>query len=335
MKKILIITDNLKEQINGVVTTFKNIEGYANVDGYDIVYLDPGQFYYIDCPGYNEVKLSWPWRIGKKIKKINPDYIHIATEGPLGFAARCWLDTCGWKYNTSYHTKFPDFLKKIYGFPKFITYAYLRWFHKHSGRVLTTTQTMVDDLKTHGFKGDILPWSRGVDYSIFRSDLRSGTVYNPPILLYVGRVSKEKNLDAFCEMEVKGTKLIIGDGPYRKELEIKYPNVKFLGSKKGKELAYQYANADVFVFPSKTDTFGIVIIESLACGTPVAAYPVQGPNDIIKNGLTGQLSWNLEKAVEDCLYLNRRVVAKESQDWTWLKCWNIFRDNLIPKKSNK
>ena len=335
MPTILVITDNLKDQINGVVTTFKNIEGPAAADGYRIVYLDPGQFHYINCPGYSEVKLSWPWRIGKKIKAVNPDYIHIATEGPLGFTARCWLDAKGWRYNTSYHTKFPDFLKKIYGVPEFITYSYLRWFHKHSGRVLTTTQTMVDELKSHRFNGDIKPWSRGVDYDIFRSELRLSPVHKPPIMLYVGRVSKEKNIDDFCNLKLPGTKVVIGDGPYRQQLEKTYPDVKFLGAMKGKRLAYYYANADVFVFPSKTDTFGIVIIESLACGTPVAAYPVPGPKDIIINGLTGILSWSLSEAVERCLNLNRTAIVKESQNWTWQRCWDIFQDNLIETSKTK
>jgi glycosyltransferase involved in cell wall biosynthesis len=335
MPTILIITDNIRTQINGVVTTFKNIESYAFNDGYNIVYLDPGQFHYCDCPGYPEVKLSWPWGIGEKIKKINPDYIHIATEGPLGFAARCWLDRRGWRYNTSYHTRFPEFLKKIYHIPEWMTIWYIRWFHKHSGRVLTTTQTMVDDLKRQGFKGEIYPWTRGVDRNIFKSSLRKKDTKNIT-LLNVGRISKEKGIDDFCQLDYPNArKVVVGDGPYLKELKNKYPEVEFVGAKRGVELAEYYANTDVFVFTSQTDTFGIVIIESLACGTPVAAYPVSGPKDILENSKTGYMSWDLKESVDQCLNCDRLRVETDSLKWSWLNCWNIFRDNLIINKINK
>lgn len=329
-KKILIITDNLPDQINGVVTTFKNIEICAGRDGYDIVYLDPRQFSHIGAPGYPEVKLSWPWRIGKKIAAVGADHIHIATEGPIGLAARCWMDLCGRRYNTSYHTKFPEFLKKIYGIPMFMTYWYVRWFHKHSGRVLTTTQTMVNDLRSHGFDGDIIPWTRGVDRDVFRSSLRGDTVAGRPILLSVGRVSKEKGLDDFCNLDYPGaTKIVVGDGPYLNHLKKHYPDIIFTGTKTGTSLARYYAQADVFVFTSRHDTFGVVIIEALAVGTPVAAYPVPGPLDIIEPGVTGYLYQDLRKAINQCLTLDRQQVERHSQQWSWDNCWNIFKENLV------
>jgi glycosyltransferase involved in cell wall biosynthesis len=329
MKTILVVTDNISSQINGVVTTFKNIESYAGSDGYAIVYLDPSQFPHCDAPGYPEVKLSWPRGIGKKIQAINPEYIHIATEGPLGFAAREYCNSKGIKYNTSYHTKFPEFIKKMYYIPEWITYMYVRWFHKHSGRVLTTTQTMVDDLKQRGFVGDIKSWTRGVDRTIFTSDLRNKTV-TTPVLLSVGRVSKEKGLDDFCALEYPdAVKIVVGDGPYRAELEERYPSVNFVGAKRGKELAEYFANADVFVFTSRTDTFGVVIIESLSVGTPVAAYPVPGPVDILENGITGHMSEDLLASIDICLGLDRNRVVQASLKWTWANCWEIFRDNLV------
>lgn len=329
-KKILVITDNIREQINGVVTTFKNIESYAGSDGYNIVYIDPGQFPYCDAPGYPEVKLSWPRGIGKKIQAIDPEYIHIATEGPLGFAARLYCDSKGIKYNTSYHTKFPEFIKKMYHIPEWITYMYVRWFHKHSGRVLTTTQTMVDDLRQRGFKGDIKSWTRGVDRDVFQSSLRKEKLLGRPILLSVGRVSKEKGLDDFCKLDYPGaTKVVVGDGPYRAELQERYPDVCFAGVKTGRDLAEYFASADVFVFTSRTDTFGVVIIESLAVGTPVAAYPVAGPIDIIENGITGHMSEDLLDSIDICLGLNRYRVEQASLKWTWANCWEIFRDNLV------
>ena len=330
LKKILVVTDNLRDQINGVVTTFKNIENHAVADGFDIVYLDPSQFPHRDAPGYAEVKLSWPRNISKKIQAIDPEHIHIATEGPLGLAARIYCDSKGIKYNTSYHTKFPEFLKKMYYIPECLTWAYLRWFHKHSGRVLTTTQTMVDDLRAHGFTGSIIPWTRGVDREVFTSDLRREILFGRPILLSVGRVSKEKGLDDFCSLDYPGaTKIIVGDGPYRAELERRYPDVEFVGAKKGKNLAEYFANADCFVFTSRTDTFGVVIIESLAVGTPVAAYPVVGPLDILENGITGHMSEDLKASVDVCLGLPRDRVEQASQRWTWSQCWEIFKKNLI------
>ena len=328
-KRILIITDNVRDQINGVVTTFTNIELVARRDGYDIDYIDPGMFASIPAPRYPEVRLSWPRKIDRLIRSRNPDYIHIATEGPIGLAARLWLDWQGWRYNTSYHTKFPEFIKKLYGIPEALTYAYVRWFHKHSGRVLTTTETMVNDLRSHGFRGDIRAWTRGVDRNIFRPELRERSD-DEKILLNVGRVSKEKGLDDFCRLQIPGTrKIVVGDGPYRTELERRYPDVEFVGAKTGIELAQYYANADVFVFPSRTDTFGVVIIESLACGTPVAAYPVPGPRDILEEGITGYMSPCLQDAVEICLDYPRDRVVAASQRWTWDRCWQIFRDNLV------
>ena len=328
-KRILIITDNTPDQINGVVTTFSNIELLAKHDSYDMVYIDPSHFASIPAPGYPEVRLAWPRRIGRKIESQHPDYIHIATEGPIGLAARLWLDRKGWRYNTSYHTKFPEFIQRIYGVPEFVTYAYVRWFHKHSGRVLTTTETMVNDLRAHGFRGDIRAWTRGVDRRTFDPSLRDRTD-GEKILLNVGRVSKEKGLDDFCKLSLPGTrKIVVGDGPYRTELEHRYPDVEFVGAKTGRKLAEYFANADCFVFPSKTDTFGVVIIESLAVGTPVAAYPVPGPRDILEEGITGYMSPCLADAVEICLDYPRDRVIAASQRWTWDRCWQIFRDNLV------
>jgi len=329
-KKILVITDNLPDQINGVVTTFKNIETYADRDGFDIVYLDPRQFSYINCPGYADIKLSFPFKIAEKIESISPDYIHIATEGPIGFFARCYLDSKKVKYNTSYHTKFPEFLKKLYGIPECISYKYFRWFHKHSGKVLTTTKTMVQELEEHGFGSRIIPWTRGVDRNIFDKSLR--TEYNGKVLLSVGRVSKEKGIEDFCSLDCSNggiKKIVVGDGPMRKELQAKYPDVEFVGTKRGKELAEYYANADVFVFTSRVDTFGIVIIEALSMGTPVAAYKVPGPIDIIEPGVNGFIGEDLVDSINSCLTLDRDSVEKSSSKWSWQECWNIFKENLI------
>lgn len=333
MKKILIITDNLPDQINGVVTTYKNLEACALRDGYHIVYITPGDFSHIDCPIYNEVKLALPRKMGEKIEEIGADYYHIATEGPVGLWARKYLTKHCIRYNTAYHTKFPEGLHTLLGMPESITWRYIKWFHKHTGRVLTTTESVVQQLKDKGLKGNIIPWTRGVDRSIFRPELRTKRA-GEVVLVCVSRVSKEKNLDDFCSLDYFGArKILVGDGPYREELEQKYPNVEFVGYKRGEELARYYANADVFVFPSRWETFGIVMIEAMACGTPVAAYPCQGPEDVVEQGVTGYLRENLKQAITECLTLNRYDVTLGSRRWSWNSAWTIFRDNLIEAKN--
>jgi len=332
MKTILIITDNTPDQINGVVTTFRNLEQPARADGYDLQYIHPGLFCHVSCPGYPEVKLSWPRGLGRRIRDAAPDHVHIATEGPLGLAARLWLDRQYWHYNTSYHTRFPEFVREIYGVPTEITYGYLRWFHKHSGRVLTTTDTMVRELRAHGFDGDLQPWTRGVD----RDELRPSRAWSHPRqygsrprVLYVGRVSREKNLEALCDLYPEFHIDIVGDGPHRAELEREYPQVNFLGYRQGSALADCYSQADVFAFPSRADTFGIVMIEAMSLGTPVAGYPVPGPLDVIEPGVTGHMDEDLGRAIRLCLSLDRDHIRRCAERWTWLACWHIFRDNLV------
>jgi glycosyltransferase involved in cell wall biosynthesis len=330
-KTILIVTDNLPEQINGVVTTYKNIEACAIRDNYSVVYIDPGRFRYVDCPGYNEVKIAIPWKMGQIFEEINPDHIHIATEGPMGLCARQYLDKHGYRYNTAYHTKFPEGLRKLFGVPEAITWPLVRWFHKHSGKVLTTTDTMVEELRAHGFDGEIISWTRGVNRDVFRPEHRVETVSR--YLLCVSRVSKEKNLEAFFEMDYPGyLKVMVGDGPMLEIYKKQYPDVHFTGYKTGLDLAHYYANAEVFVFPSQWETFGIVMIEAMACGTPVAAFPVQGPSDVVEQGVTGFLEEDLATAVHRCLGLSRSKVLAGSQKWSWQRAWEIFRDNLVDKK---
>ena len=329
MTRILIVTDNLPDQVNGVVTTFRHIESLARSDGYDVVYLDPRQFRHADAPGYPEVKISWPWGIGRKIAEIAPDHVHIATEGTIGLAARLWLDRQGWRYNTSYHTKFPEFVQRLYSIPQSWTYAYLRWFHKHSGRVLTTTDTMVRELREHGFTGEILSWTRGVDRDYLQPRSTVRKQHERTQVLYAGRVSKEKNLDDLCRLEHEFDITIVGDGPYLDALRRRYVKVKFAGYLHGADLADAYAAADVFCFPSCADTFGIVMIEAISLGTPVAAYAVAGPIDVVTSGVNGFLGLDLANCIRHCLELDRGQVASTATQWTWARCWQIFRNNLV------
>jgi len=332
-KTILIVTDNLPEQINGVVTTYKNIEVMAVLNGYRVVYLDPGRFRYVDCPGYNEVKIAFPRKVGQILEEINPDHIHIATEGLVGLRVRQYLDKHGYRYNTAYHTKFPEGIKKLFGIPEALTWPLVRWFHKHSGKVLTTTDSMVKELQQHGFDGDIVSWTRGVDRNIFYP---SDSFTNTGILLCVSRVSREKNLEDFFKLDYPGyRKVMVGDGPMLETYQYQYPDVEFVGYKTGKELADYYRQADVFVFPSHWETFGIVMIEAMACGTPVAAYPVQGPLDVIDQNITGCMNDNLIQAINDAILLDRRKVWNGSHRWSWSRAWEIFRDNLIEKSSTR
>ena len=337
-KTILIITDNLPEQINGVNTTYKNLEPYAIRDGYIVYTIHPGWFSYVDCPKYNEVKLAWPKNLGKKIEEISPDYIHIATEGPLGLWARKYLSLRNYRYNTAYHTKFPEGLKELFGIPEALTWPLIRWFHQHSGKVLTTTDTMVRELRDHDFNGEIISWTRGVDRTIFNPAQRDEPRQQEKILVCVSRVSKEKNLEDFFNLKYPNSrKIMVGDGPMRSEYQEQYPDVMFVGFKTGLDLAWYYSNADVFVFPSQWETFGIVMIEAMACGTPVAAYHCQGPMDVLDQGVTGYMipeHGDLSVAVEQCLQLDRNSVLEHSQRWSWEQAWKIFRDNLVDKIPN-
>ena len=331
-KKILIITDNLPDQINGVVTTYKNIEPYATRDGYTVDYIHPGRYRHIDCPKYNEVKLAYPKDLRKEIDTISPDYIHIATEGPMGMFARRYLTVRGYRYNTAYHTKFPEGIKAILGIPEFLTWPLIRWFHSNSNCVLTTTPSMVAQLHDKGFVRNIKPWTRGIDRDIFKPAKRFNQA-TKPVMLNVSRISAEKNLEAFYEMPVEGTKIQVGDGPKLEYYKKRYPDVHFVGAKRGKELGNYYQQADVFVFPSKWDTFGLVQIEAMACGTPVAAYPVQGPVDVIDNNVTGVMDDDLVVATNKALDLDREQVYTGSIKWSWERAWEIFHDNLVKLKN--
>ena len=330
-KKILIITDNLPDQINGVVTTYKNIEYYASRDGYSIDYIHPGRYSHFDLPKYNEVKVAYPKGLWKEIDASDADHIHIATEGLIGLYARRYLAVRGYRYNTAYHTKFPEAIKKIFGVPECVTWPMIRWFHANSNCVLTTTPSMVEQLHDKGFVRNIKPWTRGIDRDIFKPGVRNNRA-TKPVMLNVGRVSAEKNLEAFYKLDIVGTKIQVGDGPKLDYYKDKYPDVHFVGAKRGKELADYYRQADVFVFPSKWDTFGLVQIEAMACGTPVAAYPVQGPLDVIDQGQTGIMSDTLEYAVKKCLDLDRERVYSVSTKWSWERAWEIFKHNLVDAK---
>jgi len=328
--RITLVTDTYAPSVNGVVTTLVNTVKELENRGHIVQVIEPSQFKTLPAPGYNEIKLAWNiWRVGQMIDAFKPDAIHIATEGPLGFAARwyCKVEKRSIPHNTSYHTKFPEYFNRYIGIPVDWGYWFIRWFHKFSTRVLVTNETMMRELGERGFER-LAVWNRGVDTAIFNPQRREITGVKKPIILCVSRASIEKGLDDFCSLNVDGTKILVGDGPYLAELKRKYPHIEYAGYKSGVQLAEYFASADVFVFPSKTDTFGVVMLEAMACGTPIAAYPVTGPTDIIVNGVNGYMDDDLETAVEQALKCKRKNVFKASKNYTWGKCTESFVNNL-------
>lgn len=326
--RICIVSDAWTPQVNGVVRTLQNLRGELKAAGHRVYMLTPRMFKTMPCPTYPEIRLAinTMGRVPAILKRWNLDAIHIATEGPIGWAARRWCIKNKFPFTTAYHTAFPEYIEARSPLPAGLFYPIFRKFHAASAGVLVATPTVRDMLEARGFR-NIIPWTRGVDTQLFKPSRRSPNGYDGPVQLYVGRVAVEKNIEAFLETNVPGTKLVVGDGPAMKRLQGQYPDVHFLGPKFGKELAETYASADVFVFPSKTDTFGLVMIEALASGTPVAAYPVQGPVDVLGRDGTGpfshwetpiaSLSENLEEAIKKAMGFDRNACANFAENYCW------------------
>ena len=280
------------------------------------------------CPGYREIELAIPSRgqIKQRIETEDPDWIHIATEGPIGWAVRRHCLKTKRDFTTSYHTKFPEYASKIFGLPANWMYHVERYFHKPSSGVMVATVSLADELRKCGLKR-LVKWSRGVDADRFRPNkvVRLG---REPVFLYVGRLSVEKNIDAFLSAALPGRKVVVGDGPYRGKLEQRYRDVYFAGAKFGDELVDYYASADVFVFPSRTETFGVVLLEAMASGLPVAAYPVTGPLDIVEHGRSGVLGEDLAKAAIAALKLDPRHARERAEQFTWAHSASQFLHNI-------
>lgn len=327
----MIVTDAWYPQVNGVVTTFQNTIKELESRGYIVQVLHPGYFNTIPCPGYKEIRLSIlpAARVDIHIRAFNPDYIHIATEGPLGLAARKVLKKKGERWSSSFHTKFAEYVESRIGFGANLVWKWLKHVYKNDSYVLTTTESMKSELIDRGFDGDkVITWSRGVDEDVFNIHPYKERCY-PPIFMNVGRVSVEKNLEDFYKLDLPGKKYQVGDGPMLETYKAKYPEVEFLGAKFGSDLAHCYREADVMVFPSKSDTFGLVMIESMRCGTPVAAYPVTGPIDVIKNGQNGYMNDDLKQACLDCLEINPKTVVENSKQYTWKAATDRFVEALV------
>ncbi len=328
--KILIVTDAWHPQINGVVRTLSITAEELQRRGHEVVILGPDQFRTYPLPTYKEIRVAW-WAGGELLNQIDehqPDAIHIATEGPIGIAARNYCVRRGLHFTTSYHTKFPEYIAKRFPIPIGWIYKFLRWFHEPSSAVMVATPTVQAELERHGFKR-LVRWTRGVHTDLFypRPELPP-LPYPKPIQLYVGRVAVEKNLPAFLNTKQPGTKIVVGSGPQLKQFEKNYPTVVFTGPKQGEELAKLYASADIFVFPSLTDTFGLVLLEALASGLPVAAYPVAGPLDVINDPTVGCLDRDLNQAIATALSLDGNTCRAFALRYSWAAATQQFLDNL-------
>jgi glycosyltransferase involved in cell wall biosynthesis len=326
--RILIASDAWRPQVNGVVSTLERMTQAASEFGAKFEFLTPQGMWTAPMPTYPDIRLAitTPWRINRRIEEAAPDHIHIATEGPIGWLTRRYCLKNHRLFTTSYHTRFPEYIAARTGIPERLTYAGLRHFHAPSAAVMTPTPTIGEDLKRRGFERVRL-WSRGVNHALFRP--RGEPVFDlpRPIFLCVGRVAVEKNLEALLGLDLPGSTVIVGDGPARSALERRYPRAHFLGARYGEALARTYASADVFVFPSRTDTFGIVLIEAMASGLPVAAFPVPGPIDVV-GPVAGVLNEDLRAACLKALTIPREAAREYSMRYTWSESARQFLDNI-------
>jgi glycosyltransferase involved in cell wall biosynthesis len=339
--KIVLATDAWHPQVNGVVRSLSMTVDHMRRMGHCIDVIEPSRFWTLPCPTYPEIRLAIGCgrAVAKMLDAIQPDRIHISTEGPIGWATRRWCLKNRRHFTTAFHTRFPDYVAIRTGIPSEWTWKMMRRFHGSAERVFTATVTLAEELEAHGLT-HTHHWPRGVDLAQFSPSVPPHPAFEGlprPILLNVGRVAVEKNIEAFLTLEVPGTKVVVGGGPALERLKAQYPSVLFLGAKHGAELAAAYTAADVFVFPSRTDTFGLVNIEALACGVPVAAYPVAGPIDILgcdNKGIhggsrpIGALDEDLKEAVAGALRASRKAAAAEAFHYSWEACTERFLSGL-------
>lgn len=330
---IAIITDAWHPQTNGVVRTLSTTCAVLRGWGHQVTVISPEGYPSLPAPTYPEIRLALtlPGAVGRQLARIAPDAVHIATEGPLGLAARAYCLRRKVPFTTAYHTQFPDYLARRTGLPARVFWPFIRWFHRPAEAIMVATATIRTQLREQGLT-QLTHWSRGVDLACFSPSAPPPPEYADiagPILLYVGRVAVEKNIEAFLACPYPGTKVVVGDGPARAGLQAKFPDALFLGKKSGAALAGCYAGADVFVFPSRTDTFGLVMIEALACGTPVAAFPVAGPLDIVTDAV-GALSEDLTRAIDAARYCDRAACAAYGASFSWEAATRQFLTGLVP-----
>ncbi|MEN8259670.1 MAG: glycosyltransferase family 1 protein [Pseudomonadota bacterium] len=330
--RIALISDAWHPQINGIVTTLTRTTETLHRLGHTVELFTPDCYRTWPCPGYPEVGLAFLCGpcLRPNIEAFKPDAIHLATEGSIGFAARRYCLEKGYNFTSAFHSRFPEYFKMRVGLPLWISYTYLRWFHSESTRVMVSTESLRRELSGKGFNNRLATWTRGVDTELYRPRNKDWLRAPRPIFIYVGRVAVEKNVEDFLKLDLPGTKYVIGDGPQRPELEQKYPMARFLGYQTGEAQARTIAVADAMVFPSRTDTFGLVILEALASGVPVAAYPETGPRDIIGNAPVGVLAGDLKQAALNALKLDPTDCRRHALSYSWEQSARQFVGNLTP-----
>ena len=329
--RALVATDAWHPQVNGVVRTLEALARSARSLGVDIEFLSPQGFRSIPMPTYPSLRLALPSAsaIAARIEHIEPDSIHIATEGPIGLMTRAYCRRRGLRFTTSYTTRFPEYISARFAIPESWSYAALRRFHAAAAVTMVSTPSLAAQLTERGFR-NLGMWGRGVDTDAFTPETPAVLDLPRPIFLCHGRIAIEKNLEAFLSLDLPGSKVVVGEGPQEAELRQRFPSAHFLGLKVGKELASHIAAADVFVFPSLTDTFGIVQLEALACGVPVAAYPVTGPRDVIAGRPVGALDNDLRHACLSALGLSRKACREVALSFSWENSARQFIENLRP-----
>jgi len=326
--RILVATDAWHPQVNGVVRTYERVAEELKSLGIEMSVLAPHEFHNVPCPTYPEIRLALPgWRrVAQRFRKEKPDAVHIATEGPIGWMARRYCRTRRIPFTTSFHTRFPEYLHQRFAMPTAWTTAILRRFHNAGRGLMVSTPTLARELEAKGFER-VMPWTRGVDTELYRP--RNVRLFGDgPVFLYVGRIAAEKSIEIFLDLDLPGTKVVVGGGPQLAELQARYPDVRFTGKRTGEALAECYASADVFVFPSRTDTFGMVLLEAMASGLPVAALPVTGPIDIVTPGVTGVLSEDLRTAALGALQLDRSRIRAKAEEYGWENAARLFLANI-------
>jgi glycosyltransferase involved in cell wall biosynthesis len=330
--RIAIVTDAWTPQMNGVVRTLITTVGILQERGHEVVVIAPDAYRSIPCPTYPEIRLAMPPRgsVERALTEFAPDAIHIATEGPLGVIARRLCVKRRWLFTTAYHTQFPAYVARRTGVPESLFWRYIRWFHRPATRIMVATDSIRAELARHGL-ANTHRWGRGVDLAQFTPDAPSPPEFAAlpkPIQLYVGRVAVEKNIEAFLTARHPGSMAVVGDGPALEGLKARFPDVLFLGRREGAVLAGCYAGADVFVFPSRSDTFGLVLIEALACGTPVAAFPVAGPVDIVTEK-SGALGEDLARAIDAALFCEPADCMARGREFSWGSATDQFLAGLV------
>jgi glycosyltransferase involved in cell wall biosynthesis len=332
--RLALVTDAWHPQVNGVVRTLSHTVREATAAGHEVTVISSADFRTIPCPTYPEIRLALfsGKAVRRRLTELQPDAVHVATEGPLGLAARNWCVRRGWPFTTAYHTQFPEYVRARVPLPLRAGYAAARWFHGRASHTLVTTPTMRRQLESHGFRNLAL-WGRGVDTELFRPRDKAFLDLPRPIWLYFGRVSVEKGVEEFLRLDLPGTKLVVGDGPATADLRRRHPDAVFAGYRHGDELAAHVAAADVFVFPSRTDTFGLVLLEAMACGIPVAAFPVSGPIDVVVDGVNGVLDEDLRRAALAALSIDPAACRAHALRYSWSAATRQFIANLAAREA--